>query len=366
MIKVFFDHQKFSTQRYGGISRYFATLIQELKNSEEFDYLLGVYYANNYYIKEEVSGLGRFLFEKAFNGRYRKYAYLINELYCKHELAKNDFDIFHPTYYDPYFLSRLKKPMVITIHDMTFERFPEYFWSDDPLTFQKRINIERADKIIAISQTTRNDLLKYTRVNPEKIKVVYHGIDIYKPLNFKSINGLPENYLLYVGDRSGYKNFYIFIRAFAVLHKKYPDLKIVLTGGGAMGIADTEFVERLGLTKEIKHFQVEEEELNFLYKNALLFIYPSLHEGFGLPILEAFKAECPVLLSDTECFREIGGEAVSFFNPFDLDNLIFKLEELILNSTQREELVKKGLDQVKKFPLEKANAETLNLYKTLV
>jgi glycosyltransferase involved in cell wall biosynthesis len=367
MIKIFYDHQKFSSQRYGGISRYFANLIQELKKNEEFDYLLGVYYTDNYYIKAEVSDLRRLLSEKIFRRRYKKYAYLVNELYCKRILAHNNFDIFHPTYYDPYFLSKLKKPMVTTIHDMTFERYPEYFWSDDPLTFQKRINIERADKIIAISQTTKNDLLNYTSVNPEKIKVVYHGIDVCTPLNFKSISGLPsKNYLLYVGDRSGYKNFYIFINAFAILHEKYPDLNIVLTGGGAMGIADAEFIQRLGLSNEISHFQVDEEELNFLYKNALLFIYPSLHEGFGLPILEAFKAECPVLLSDTECFREIGGDAVSFFDPFNLDSLVFKLEQLILSDSLRSELVKKGLDQIKKFPIEKANAETLSLYKTLL
>src|SRR5690606_12253576 len=116
-----------------------------------------------------------------------KLASKYNELYCSHLLKQNNFDIFHPTYYDSYFLNKLKKPLVITIHDMTYERLPEYFWSRDTLSRNKRLNIERADQIIAISETTKNDLVAFSDVDASKIKVVYHGIDLQEPLLLKEV-----------------------------------------------------------------------------------------------------------------------------------------------------------------------------------
>lgn len=366
MIKVFFDHQKFTTQRYGGISRYFASVIQEIKKQPDFDYQLGVLYSDNHYIKDEHqicnNAIGRKL-SKTILGRK---IYNLNEAYCKHLLHKNNFDIFHPTYYDPYFINRLKKPMVTTIHDMTYERLPEYFWANDPLTYQKRINIKKADKIIAISETTKKDLLALSDVAEDKIHVIYHGIDIHTPLESESIASLPDQYILFVGDRSGYKNFYLFIEAFKVINLKFPEFRLILSGGGPLGIADQELLIRNKLTDKVLHLQVNDEQLNFLYQNALFFVYPSLYEGFGLPILEAFKARCPILLSDIDCFKEIAGNASAFFSKHSKEDLIQQMETLILNPDLRNTLIESGLQRLKKFPIEQCVEDTLNLYKTLV
>ena len=358
---ILFDHQKFSTQRYGGISRYFANVIQAIKSNTEFDYKLGVLASNCHYIKDEPQPLNRF-------GNYIKnpsVAYKVNKIYCERLLAKNDFDIFHPTYYDPYFLDKVKKPVVVTIHDMTYERLPEYFWSQDVLTHEKRLNIERADKIIAISETTKADLLKYSNVDPDKVSVIYHGIDSV-PLSFSPVANLPEKYVLFVGDRGGYKNFYLFLDAFKALSEKYPEIKAVLTGGGSLGIAEQEALLRLKLTDKVQHFNVTDEQLNYLYNKALVFVYPSLCEGFGLPILEAFKAKCPVILSDTDCFREIGKDAVVFFKANAWEDLFSQMESVINSSQLGVELVKKGTERLMDFPIEKSIQETLTLYKTLV
>jgi glycosyltransferase involved in cell wall biosynthesis len=365
MIKVFFDHQKFSTQVYGGISRYFASLIDDIKVRVEYDYLLGVLYSNNHYIKNERQVLKNIVGDKLLNSKYGQRAYYVNNIYSKKILKGGQYDIFHPTYYDPYFVGLNKKPMVTTIHDMTYEKLPEYFWASDPLTYNKRISIERTDHIIAISNATKNDILLFTNTNPEKISVVYHGIDLASEMLFHPVKDLPKEYILFVGDRSGYKNFYLFIKAFASIREKYPDLHVVLTGGGSMGIADQEFLTRLKVQNQVVHVQATDYELNYLYKNALFFTYPSLYEGFGLPILEAFKAECAILLSDTECFREVAQDSAAFFYPNDLDHLIFKLEELIHSETLRKGLISKGLERVKAFSIQDCVDSTMELYKRL-
>jgi glycosyltransferase involved in cell wall biosynthesis len=366
MIKVFYDHQKFSTQKYGGISRYFASLIEAIDADAGFDYLLGVYYSTNHYLKQIPWYLDNFIAERLLDSEHHMKIFKINEQYCKLLLNKDNFDVFHPTYYDPYFLDRLNKPLVTTIHDMTYERLPEYFWASDPLTFHKRLSVEHADKIIAISETTKNDILTYTTARPEQIDVIYHGIDCESPLTFAEVPNLPEQYLLYVGDRSGYKNFYLFLNAYSNMRHRFPDLKVILAGGGRLMIAEMELIKRLNIGDFVTHISATDEQLNTLYQKATLFVYPSLHEGFGLPILEAFKAGCPILLSDTDCFREIGSEAAAFFSPRDLDHLIHTITELVGAEQTRRELVDKGKKRLLDFPIQKCIDETLNLYEKLV
>lgn len=366
MVKIFFDHQKFTTQKYGGISRYFANVINKIKTEEDYSYLLGVLYSKNHYIKNEPQILNNSIGNTFLQSTYGTKAYKVNQLYCKYLLQKNDFDVFHPTYYDPYFIGKLKKPLVTTIHDMTHERLPEYFWAQDSLTRNKRLNIEYCDQIIAISETTKNDLIKYSDVDPGKIKVIYHGIDLDEPFISKPVPNLPETYFLFVGDRSGYKNFYLFINAFKQISDKYPEVKAVLTGGGAMCVAELEYINHMRLQDKISHINVTDEELNHLYKHALAFVYPSLHEGFGLPILEAYKAKCPIILSDTECFREIGADAALYFHPYEMESLIDTMSTVINGQGTRNELVEKGSKRLLDFPLDVSIDQTLKLYDSLL
>ena len=361
MSKIFFDHQKFTTQRYGGISRYFANIINAIKLIPEYDYLLGIVCSQNHYIKSDFKIPEKL--ESVLSNP--KYASKINSLYCKHILKQNNFDIFHPTYYDTYFIGKTPKPVVITIHDMTYERFPEYFWAKDPLTRQKRLNVERADKIIAISETTKKDLINFLHVPPEKVEVVYHGFDLNAEYKASPVAGLPESYLLFVGDRSGYKNFYLFINAFKELRLTQPRLKLILTGGGQLDVAEIECLARLNLTASVKHINATDEELTYLYQKAVAFVYPSLHEGFGLPILEAFNAGCPMILSDTECFREIAGDAATYFSAYSFDDLLSTLRKVIEDPGLRDRLVKAGKNRLLDFSLKKSLKETFEIYKGL-
>ncbi|GAB4018512.1 glycosyltransferase family 1 protein [Spirosoma migulaei] len=364
MTKVFIDHQKFSTQKYGGISRYFANIIEGIKHTEDITYQLGVLHAKNHYLQNEPLAMKGALSDQIMN-KHEKLDILANKFYCERILKKNEFDVFHPTYYDPYFLNLLKKPLVITIHDLTYERLPEYFWAQDPLTQQKRLNIERADAIIAISNTTRKDLLHFFNVDPAKVFTIYHGIELDTPLQFQPVPHLPERYVLFVGDRSGYKNFYLFMNAIQPLMLDMPDLNVVLTGGGKVEVADQEFLMRLGLSDRVRHINATDEQLNYLYQNTQLFVYPSLYEGFGLPILEAFKAKCPILLSDTDCFREVAADAAVYFKSTDLNDLTSKLSSTLADSALRAKLVELGSQRLKSFPLKKSIDKTLDVYRSL-
>lgn len=364
MTNVFIDHQKFSTQKYGGISRYFANIIEGIKHTDDITYQLGVLHAKNHYLQHEPLAMKGALSDRIMS-QHEKLDLLANKFFCERILKKNEFDVFHPTYYDPYFLNLLKKPLVITIHDLTYERLPEYFWAQDPLTQQKRLNIERADAIIAISNTTRRDLLHFFKVDPAKVFTIYHGIDLDTPLQFQPVPNLPERYVLFVGDRSGYKNFYLFMNAIQPLMLDMPDLNVVLTGGGKVEVADQEFLMRLGLTDRVRHINATDEQLNYLYQNTQLFVYPSLYEGFGLPILEAFKAKCPMLLSDTDCFREVAADAAVYFKSTNLNDLTSKLSSTLADSALRAKLVELGSQRLKSFPLNKSIDKTLDVYRSL-
>lgn len=364
MTKVFIDHQKFSTQKYGGISRYFANIIQGIKRTDDIGYQLGVMHAKNHYIQNEPLPIKGSFSDRVLN-RNERYDYRLNQLYCKRLLDKANFDVFHPTYYDPYYIKHLKKPLVITIHDMAHERVPEYFWAQDPLTQQKRVNIDRADSIITISNTTKKEMISCFDIDPAKVSVIYHGLDIDAPFEVEPIMNLPEQYLLFVGDRSGYKNFYLFMSAVQKLMPHFPDMHVVLTGGGKLHVADREFIERLGLTDRVHHLNATDEQLNYLYQNTQLFVYPSLYEGFGLPILEAFRARCPMLLSDTECFREIAADAAVYFSPLSLDDLVETMSDTLMNPALKAQLVERGTQRLAHFPLQKSIDQTLNVYKSL-
>lgn len=364
MPQILFDHQKFTTQRYGGISRYFANLLQGIDQTSDITYQLGLLYSRNYYLRDQPMPAAGKMAGKLLSAKER-YLYKLNQWYSKQLLEKQAFDIFHPTYYDPYFLPNLRKPLVVTVHDLTYERLPEYFWAQDPLTHQKRLNVERADAIIAISKATRDDLLDCYDVDPAKVHVIYHGIDPESPVNSAPINGLPAEYLLYVGDRSGYKNFYLFMQAFRQLTTQYPDLHVILVGGGNLAVAEIEYIRRAGLTDRVRHLNASDAGLTYLYQHAQLFVYPSLYEGFGLPILEAFLAGCPMLLSDTACFREVASQAAAYFHPTSLDDLVASLKALLDDSARRAALVEAGKIRLQYFPLKTSVRNTLDLYKSL-
>jgi glycosyltransferase involved in cell wall biosynthesis len=362
MIRVQYDHQIFSMQKYGGISRYFANLQQAIDHSTEFHQHNGVLFSRNHYLKSPgllPAPTGNRLFKTD-----RK-IYKWNKRYSRLSLKFNNYDVFHPTYYDPYFLEYNSKPVVLTVHDMIHELFPEYFSADDIYAGYKKRCITTADHLIAISECTKKDLQRFSDIPDEKVTVVHHGIDL-SPSGYSNIPGLPDQYILFVGERVGYKNFKVVAEAFCRLSKQQPELFLVLAGGGSLTDVEAAYFTNQQIRNKIIQITVTDKELNTLYKQAQCFVFPSLYEGFGLPILEAFKNECPVILSNCSSFPEIaGGHAALYFDPLNVQALIEHLQVLLNNHAKKAELVKYGLVRLYEFSLEKCVAKTLLTYKAV-
>jgi len=362
MLKILFDHQAFSLQRYGGISRYFANLYHASQNQTECLSAISVLYSKNYYIKDYPGALGSTLGSILLNKERKIYKW--NAKYSKYIIDKNDFDVFHPTYYDPYFIDHIKKPVVITIHDMIHEKFPDYFDTGDSSAYNKRLCIEKADHIIAISDATKKDIQHFYNIPDEKITVIHHGFQPFE-VKEKQKSLSQQNYLLYVGDRRAYKNFSLFITAITPLLKKDSSLKIMCIGGGNFKQAELEIIMRLKIQNQIFQLTASDDDLIKLYENAIAFIYPSLCEGFGLPLLEAFQHDCPIVASDIDCFREIGGNAVQYFDPYIEQDILYNIEQIIDNESLRKTLIENGRRQLLKFPISLCTEKTINVYKTL-
>ena len=362
MIKVLFDHQIFSLQVYGGISRYFANIIKSLQKQDEISAISGFIYSRNYYQSAPNHGVTGLLFRLIT--RKKTDLYQKNAKFCKYLLKRNNFDIFHATYFDPYCLKYLKKPLVITIHDMIYERFPHFFSPDDPTPQQKRKLAQAADLIIAISETTKKDIIKYLGIEENRIRVIPHGIDIDKP-KYEIVDNLPERYILFVGSRGGYKNFQFLTEAFKKIAEADKTLHLVVAGGGAFTAEEIQFLSTHQILDKTFHLSATDDQLNTLYKNAICFVFPSLYEGFGIPILEAFKNDCPILLSNCSCFPEIAGDAALYFEADSISSLISKIQLLIEDKAFREKLVHDGQVKLKSYTLEKCMTATINVYKQL-
>lgn len=363
-MKVLFDHQIFENQTYGGISRYHYELLRHLPEVG-VDVELSVKLSNNYYIKNKDCS-SHSLFFPRFNLKIRnKYIKNENLYFSKKKIIQSGFDLFHPTYYDNYFLKMdrsFDKPMVVTIHDMTLEKFIQ---SDKYISMKHQI-MKRADKIIAISENTKTDILNYLDIPSDKVVVIYHGNNIKNQINVKPLNlNVSNPYILYVGARDGYKNFKNLIYAFSNLSNKYKDLYLICTGANFSREELSLFVD-LKINQRVRNYRVTDDELAFLYKNAELFVYPSIYEGFGMPILEAFACECPVAISNTSCFPEIAKDAAIYFDPQNRESIFNSISSILESSELKKHFKQLGSNRLKDFSWEKAASETAMVYRNVL
>lgn len=371
-MKVLFDYQIFLAQSHGGISRYFCNLIKEIKKDKSFETALPINHHDNFYLKNEPE-----VFEKIHNKNQisEKISTLFrsksdkNLKIAKNEILKGDFDVFHPTYYADYFLNNLptNKPFVITIHDMIYELFPEMFsLKDETVKLKKELTL-RADKIVVVSEKTKSDLLKFFDLREDKISLIYQpcSLDVDLIKNTKTSKNIPSKFLLFVGSRGVYKNFYFMLYAIAKILKNDPDLHLVCYGN-AFNKKEIGFIKNLGLDKKVSVVGGGDEELIALYKQAIAFISPSYYEGFGVTILESFACGCPVLAANASATPEAAGDAALYFDPKDPHSIRSSVEKIIGDQNLRDELVKKGYKQNEKFSWKKTAAEMKNLYQSMI
>lgn len=382
-MKVLYDLQAFDMQTHGGVSRCFAELYSH--RPAFVDAHISVKETDNVYLQElgfppkgtlyknflcdKDTKLKHFLFKLKYNIKYGKFSRLdkrplINLFETESVLKKGDFDIFHPTFFDDYFLPFLgKKPFVITVHDM----IPEIFSIDKHQVEQKLAIIPKATHIIAVSERTKQDLVRIMHVPEEKVSVIYHGSD-EEPYTPSTTAPIAEEYILFVGTRYEYKNFKAFCKSCVGILKRHPQLKIVCTGV-PFSPEEIQFFESLGIKERMVHkFVQTSQELLDLYHYAFTFVYPSKYEGFGIPILEAYKADCPVMLNRASCFPEIAGDAAVFF---DLNSEKSDFEEQFetlyrLTGDEREELIQRQRERMKLYSWSKSAAQLADVYKDVL
>lgn len=287
-------------------------------------------------------------------------------------LKKNDFDLFHPTNYNPYFLKFLgKKSFILTVHDMIHELYPEYYSSRDPIKMWKQKLIREAESIIAISHNTKKDIITFFNIDPDRISVIYHG----NPLEFTESSYIKPNidghifnnrYILFVGNRLHYKNFNFFISAILPLFHKYSEIYLYCAGGGLFTTKEKILFKELDLLERVRYFALNDNIMRELYKNAQAFIFPSLYEGFGLPILEAFSCGCPVVASNCSSLPEIAGDAACYIDPTNAGSILQGIESILTDEDYRDELIRKGNERIKSFSWEKTARATKSVYETLI
>lgn len=364
MPKILYDSQVFSWQKVGGISRYFVELIQHFDADVEVE--LPLFYSNNIYLNFNNNNALEKILSKDFFGRDRIISFLNNKK-VERKIKQNNFDVFHPTYFDPYFIQHLcNKPYVITVHDMIPENFPENFPNSELLVSNKKKLIYGASKIVGISNATKNEILKhYSDIDQSKIEVIYHGSNFVKVKDTNLSVKLPSEYILFVGQRDGYKNFSRFLRAFKDVNKTIPQLYLVCTGPK---FSDNELnlMREYNLQNRILHFFCSDTELMHIYKNAKTFIFPSLEEGFGLPLLEAMGAGCPIICSDIPCFREIADDAARYFNPEDEGSIQDVIIQSFYNVEATDAIVRLGYKRFGDFSWNTSAMQLSNLYKSLI
>ena len=380
-MRIIFDYQAFEMQTMGGVSRMFAELYKQLGN-QGVGCLLGVKESDNVYLREGgfVQGLmpARYRYNKWFGheqlfpgeDRLKRlifntagYSMTPNPDYCIKLLKKQSFDVFHPTFFKTYFLEYLgKKPFVLTIHDMIPELYPQYFARDDMQIIGKQILAPKASAIIAVSEKTKEDVIRILNVPEEKVHVIYHGCSFNKPAELHRQYDFP--YLLYVGDRNIYKDFTQFVKSAASTLCKHEGLKLVCTGK-PFTESELPLFESLGIRDKVVHHWVENDDEFFsLYHFAECFVYPSEYEGFGIPILEAYTADCPVLLNNASCFPEIAGDAAAYFT---MDSLTEVLDAFLTDrDAAAVELVRKGFVRLQDFSWKRSAEQLATVYRSCV
>jgi glycosyltransferase involved in cell wall biosynthesis len=343
-------------------------LIKNIKKLNLAEAKLSLNFSNNHYLDEinEIK-VKSFFKNKKFLGKLTLTNYL-NTPGSIFQIIKNDFDIFHPTYYRPYFIKFLKKkPFVLTVYDMTHELFPESVHRFDKTSEHKKILVKKAERIIAISHNTKNDLVRLLNVPEEKIEVIHLASSLDKKFSLsKDKINLPERYILFVGTRKKYKNFQNLLLAFNNLSKIDENLYLICSGGGNFSEDEKIKFQELGLAKKIFYKPADDISLATLYSNALTFVFPSLYEGFGIPVLEAMNCDCPVVLSNVSSLPEIAQDAAIYFDPKDVNDITRALSDVVFDIQKREELINKGRARRENFSWLKTAKETIKLYEKIL
>ncbi len=356
-MKVVFTPEAFN-QPAGGISRVFSELASRLPTLGCETVIFAGLYINEYIRDRSVVG--------RYTPRFPRLARAaVNTIAAQSYIACSEAAIVHQTYYSGHRYSR-RKPLVISVYDMIHELFPELLATSGTVRathVNKAECCQRAQHICAISHQTKEDLVRLLSINPDKISVTSLG-NALKGVSPSEIGAdSKRKFLLYVGNRRWHKNFLPFLSAYAESQLAADGVQLICFGGGPWDTEEDEAIQRLGVREQVHRRSGGDESLLGYYQQATAFVAPSLYEGFGLTVVEAMGAGCPVICSDTGIFREVAGEAAAFFDPTDIFHMRDQLDRIVQDSDRLKVLRAAGLQRELEFSWDRCARETLAAYR---
>jgi glycosyltransferase involved in cell wall biosynthesis len=361
-LSVAFDHRIFTTQKYGGISRYFAAIAPLLRAHGCHPTIIAPLHINAY-----LNGLPHGIVWGAriptFRGSSRV-SLVIDRFMARPLAAACDARIVHETYYGARSYTPQGAATVLTVYDMIHELFPNLM-PDERTRELKAAAIGRADRILCISESTRRDLLHFFPEVEARTSVTLLGFDGQFSVPVRPTQDVKRPYLLYVGPRSAYKNFASLLDAYAQSSFLAADFDLACIGGGSFIPAELQAIRRHGLEAKVLQYDANDTELVRWYGEAAAFVYPSLYEGFGIPPLEAMAAGCPVVAVRVSSVPEICGSAAEFADDGSAESLRVAIEGVVYSPTRLVELREAGRKRLTGFSWNRTAMETAAVYREL-
>ncbi len=369
-MKIGFDGKRL-TQNFTGLGNYSRYVLKILSMHHP---------ENQYYVyaprpprrAEELSSTAINLNypQKTFSKSYWRSFGILNDL------KKDGIDLYHGLSNEiPFGLKNSGISSVVTIHDLIFLRYPHYYPFIDRkiYEFKFRYAANHSDKIIAISEQTKRDIIHYFNIPENRIEVIYQNSDpVFKKdysetekQKVRSVYNLPEKYLLNVGTIETRKNLLLVVKA---LNQLDPGIQLVVIGKETSYINEINtFISRYGLAERI-HFlkNVDSKDLPLIYQQAEIFIYPSEFEGFGIPIIEALHSGVPVIAAKGSCLEEAGGSGSIYIDPDDHLELAEQIIMVIGNNMKKQAMIRAGFEHLKDFADEKIAEKYINLYQNIL
>jgi glycosyltransferase involved in cell wall biosynthesis len=275
-------------------------------------------------------------------------------------------DVVHFTYYDPRQLTAFPGvPKVVTVHDMVPEKLPPELVDGEP-HMAKRAFVDAADAIICVSEATRDDLFEvWGPITDRPVIITGHATsDRFHPQVAPA--DLGYRYVLYVGSRDHYKNFPLLMTAYAGSAAQAAGVRLLAVGGGRLTEDEVALAATLGIGDDLVQLTAAEADLPGLYRGAELFVFPSLFEGFGMPVLEAMATGTPAVLADIPVFHEVAGPAAVYYSPEDPWALRTELDRLLADPTERARLATAGVQRAGEYSWRRTALTTAELYRQLV
>ncbi|MBL6656991.1 MAG: glycosyltransferase family 4 protein [Flavobacteriales bacterium] len=292
----------------------------------------------------------------------------------KYDLEKDDITLFHGLSHEiPLGIHNTNIKSIVSIHDLIAIRFPQYFKRFDRISYinKSRYACQHADKIIAVSQQTKEDIVRFFEIDEKKIDVVYQGCNtIFQsqlPNSYKdevvTKHQLAAKYLLYVGTIEDRKNLLTILKCL----KELPNYNLVVIGsGGKYKQKCLSYIKKHNLASQVTFLsKLDLKEMAAIYQKAELLIYPSFFEGFGIPILEALFSEVPVITTLGGCFSEAGGPSTAYINPSNIKEMKSEIVDICSNPTRRKKMIEEGKNHAQKFTDDKIAEQLMKVYQSI-